>query len=352
MSVIAQYELSLIKKRTTRGRLKAVEKDKKIMPMRAAPFGYNFVDGQLLINEHEAENVRKVYHWYLNENMTIREIGNKLFAMGVSPKRAASGNWGASSIGRILSSEYIGKYFYNRRQVKKLKGQRTSTGAPKKTYTIRDPEDWILVNIEPIVTEELFEQARQQRVKNYTRSGNVHFEYLLKSLIRCGHCGRKWGGTTYSGRCNKETGIKFKYRCYRCPNLFPKVYGVVNRCPTHTIRAEILEEFIWDMVMEALSNPVDYIERLEGQVHEIVDELRITADIIKSHVEEKRKENDKLKIMFLRDVITEEELAMESHKLSRGINNLQSQFKKYEEQIKTHKEQNLHLAKDDLLLRR
>lgn len=37
MSVIAQYELSLIKKRTVRGRLKAVEKDKKIMPMRVPP---------------------------------------------------------------------------------------------------------------------------------------------------------------------------------------------------------------------------------------------------------------------------------------------------------------------------
>ncbi|GFZ83030.1 hypothetical protein GCM10008018_31220 [Paenibacillus marchantiophytorum] len=32
MSVIAQYELALIKKRTVRGRLKAVERDKKIMP--------------------------------------------------------------------------------------------------------------------------------------------------------------------------------------------------------------------------------------------------------------------------------------------------------------------------------
>ena len=51
MSVIAQYELALIKKRTVRGRLKAVERDKKIMPMRVPPFGYNFENQNLVINE-------------------------------------------------------------------------------------------------------------------------------------------------------------------------------------------------------------------------------------------------------------------------------------------------------------
>lgn len=340
MSVIAQYELSLIKKRTVRGRLTAVEKDKKIMPMRCPPFGYDWVEGQLIVNQTEAEYVKKVYDWYLNDNMTMREIGTKLFTMGAFPKRSSSGNWGASSIGRMLSSEiYVGRYYYNRRKVKKLKGQRTRTGRPKKTYTVRDRSEWILVEIEPIVSEELFEQARQQRIKNYTNSGNVQFDYLLKSLIRCGHCGRKWAATTYSGRPDKITGYRAKYRCYRCPNIYPKVYGVVTPCPTHSLKAEILEEFIWDMVMEALSNPEDYIERLGGQVQEIVEELLISVGIFKNQMDEKRKEMEKLKIMFRRDVITEDELTTESHKLMKEINDLQSQLDLYEGQIKVHEEQ-------------
>lgn len=340
MSVIAQYELSLIKKRTVRGRLKAVEKDKKIMPMRVPPFGYDWVAGQLIVNQEEAEYVKKIYHWYLNDNMTMRDIGTKLFTIGVKPKRSTNGNWAASSIGKILSSEvYIGRYFYNRRKVKKLKGQRTQTGAPKKTYTIRERSEWIMVEVVPIVSEELFEQARRQRIKNYTRSGNVHYDYLLKSLIRCGHCGRKWAGTTYSGRRNKVTGSRLKYRCYRCPNVSPKVYGVVHRCPTRSIRAEILEECIWDTVMEALSNPGDYIERLEGQAKEIVDELVLTAGIIKGHIDEKGKEMDKVKKMFRMDVISEEELATEFNKLTREINDLQLQLELYGKQIKVHKEQ-------------
>lgn len=103
------------------------------MPMRVAPFGYDWVEGQLIVNQMEAEHVRQVYHWYLNENMTIRQIGNRLFKMGVRPKRSVSGNWGGSSISRMLSSEiYIGKYYYNRRKVKKLKGQKSKFGNPKK----------------------------------------------------------------------------------------------------------------------------------------------------------------------------------------------------------------------------
>ncbi|MEK4877910.1 MULTISPECIES: recombinase family protein [Paenibacillus] len=353
MSVIAQYELSLIKKRTVRGRLKAVEKDKKIMPMRVPPFGYDWVEGKLLINQMEADYVRKVYHWYLNENMTIRQIGNKLFDLGVPPKRSANGNWGASSIARILCSEiYIGKYYYNRRKVKKIKGQRTQTGAPKKTYSVRDRSEWIMVEVEPIVSVELFAQVRQQRVKNNTRSGNMHNNYLLRSLIRCGDCGHKWGGTTYSGRKDKKTGTRVKYRCYRCLYLFPRVYGITDRCPTRSIRADVLEEFIWDMVMEALSNPEDYIKRLEGQVAEVVDELLLTAGKVQGQIEDKRKETDKLKIMFRRDVISEDELATESHKLTREINDLQTEFDRYEEQIKKHKERHFSHEENIKLIER
>ena len=82
MSVIAQYELSLIKKRTVRGRLRAVEKDKKIMPMRVAPFGYEKSDQTLVINEKEAIAVRKIYDWYINDRLTLRQIGDKLYEMG------------------------------------------------------------------------------------------------------------------------------------------------------------------------------------------------------------------------------------------------------------------------------
>jgi site-specific DNA recombinase len=144
MSVIAQYELSLIKKRTVRGRIKAVQNEKKIMPMRVPPYGYDLVDHQLIINELEAKFVKKIYHWYAHENYTLRQIGDQLYKLGAVPKRKESKNWSASSIQRVLTSEiYIGKFYYNRRNTKKVKGEKTNAGAPRKTYDFRDEKEWI-----------------------------------------------------------------------------------------------------------------------------------------------------------------------------------------------------------------
>lgn len=131
--MIAQYELSLIKKRTVRGRLKAAEKDNKAMPMRIPPYGYNWIDGKLEINEHEAVFVKLIYQWYAYDRLTLKEIGTQLVELGARPKRTESKTWSASSIQNILKSDvYIGKFYYNRRSTQKVKGERTPKGAPKK----------------------------------------------------------------------------------------------------------------------------------------------------------------------------------------------------------------------------
>lgn len=164
-SAIAQYELSLIRKRTSRGRLKAVEKKNKIMPMRCAPFGYDLVDSQLVINEEEAKVVRKIYDWYVNQQLTLREIGNRLVQLGVQPKRQGK-SWHQSSINRILTSEiYVGIYRYNRRKVKKVKGEKTKSGNPKRTVEFRDESEWVVAEIPAIIDKGLFELAQEQRKK-------------------------------------------------------------------------------------------------------------------------------------------------------------------------------------------
>jgi site-specific DNA recombinase len=45
---------------------------------------------------------------------------------------------------------------------------------------MRDEEDWILIEVDAIVDEVLFELAQTQKVKNTKKSGNVKNEYLLK----------------------------------------------------------------------------------------------------------------------------------------------------------------------------
>ncbi|MED0676520.1 recombinase family protein [Aneurinibacillus thermoaerophilus] len=338
ISAIAAYELALIKKRTIRGRLQAVEKDKKIMPMRVAPYGYDWLESKLVINEQEAEFVRKIYRWYVFDNLTLREIGEKLYKMGAIPKRKESPNWSASSIRRILTSEiYIGKFYYNRRKTKKVRGERTETGKPKKTYEYRDESDWICIEVPAIIDPSLFDMAQVQKDKNTRKAGNVKYQYLLKGLIKCS-CGRTWEATAYSGRINKETGERKKYLAYRCPNLAPKKYGPeVKKCIAPSIRADEFEAYIWNLIVETLSDPEDYRFQLKENLDTNQHDFHTEIEKQKRRLHDKEKQKEKVKYMFLEDLIDQEAMKKDIEKLNRELKEIESEIKKYETLIETKK---------------
>ncbi|MBA4601535.1 recombinase family protein [Thermoactinomyces mirandus] len=333
-SAIAQYELSLIRKRTSRGRLKAVEKKNKIMPMRCPPFGYDLVDSQLVINEEEAKVVRKIYDWYVNQQLTLREIGNRLVQLGVQPKRRGK-SWHQSSINRILTNEiYIGIYRYNRRKVKKVKGEKTKSGNPKRTIEFRDESEWVVAEVPAIIDKGLFELAQEQRKKNLTNAGNIKYQYLLKGLIRCGHCGRIWNGTTYSGRRNKKTGKIKRYRCYRCPNKNPKKYGEgVYKCPTKTLRAELIESYIWNLILQSVVDRNSIERQLEKSTENLNQQVQEAMEIIRKGIREKEKEREKVKIMFRREVISEEEMMKDLSVINKELRKLKAESERYQAHI-------------------
>jgi len=340
ISAIASYELSLIRKRTVRGRERAVREQKKVMPMRVAPFGYDKdAEGQLIINDHEAQYVKMIYEWYVYDNLTTREIGSRLVQNGVIPKRAESKNWSASSIGRILSSEiYIGNYYYNRRRSKKVKGQITKMGNPKRTISLRDEDEWLQISVPTIIDQLLYDLAQKQKKKNITNKhvGNPKYEFLLKSLLKCGHCGRTWEATTYSGRIDPKSGEKTRYRCYRCPNLAPKKYGdEIKKCPSQSLRAELLEDYMWNQVVNIVSEPKYFLNQIEHNSKGGVEEMNLRIHALERETEQREKEKDKVKLMFRRDVISEEEMVFDLKRLNETINKLKEELNKYQSQIQS-----------------
>ena len=342
-SAIAQYELALIKKRTVRGRIRKVIKDKQIMPMRIPPYGYDWVNGQLIINEKEAEFVKLIYRWYVFDQLTMREIGERLYSLGAIPKKGESKNWSASTIGKILKSEiYIGKYYYNRRSTKKVKGEKTKGGNIKKIYTIRDKSEWIEVEVPAIIDKQLFELAQKQKLKNTKRLGrNNKHQYLLKSMIKCGNCGRTWQATTYNGKFNSD-GSRKTYPMYRCPNKYPKKYGPeIERCKTPTIRTDILDNYIWNLIVDIIKNPDLFINRNENKTESSLSQLENMINLINNQIMEKEKEKEKIKLMFRKSIIDEEELETEIQTLNKEISKLNDEIKKYQEEIDLIKRNNV-----------
>lgn len=65
------------------------------------PYGYDYVDGKLIINEKEAKVVRDIFSWYL-EGKSIGEILDLLRERNVSTKRG--GAWAKKTISSILKN--------------------------------------------------------------------------------------------------------------------------------------------------------------------------------------------------------------------------------------------------------
>lgn len=347
MSSIAQYELSLIKKRTVRGRLKEVEKNKTIMPMRVATYGYDLIEGSYVINEKEAVFVRLIFRWYVHEGKTFREIGDELYKMGAIPKRAESKNWSGSSLGRILSNEtYIGKHYYNRRETKKVKGQKTAGGKAKKTSKDRDKSEWLLIEVPSIIDIGTFDLAQQQKVKNFTRlRGNSKHEYLLKSLLVCAKCGRLWQCTTYASKV--KNGDAKTYPIYRCANKYPKKYGEgVEKCDIPTIRADVLDEFVWKLIVAGLSNPEKFEKKLKKESKSGLNDLREMIELYEKQLESIEKEKDKVKLMFRKEIIDEDELDKDIKKINKDAKNIEFEIATIEEKLRIS---NRELMSDELV---
>lgn len=338
-SSIAEYELALIKKRTSRGIIKAV-KDGKVMPMRFAPYGYDLVGTELIINNDEAPFVRKIYQWYVYDKLTMREIGERLASQNAIPKRKNVPIWSASTIQKILKNEtYIGKFYYNRRKVSKVKGERTKGGKPKKVYEYRDKEEWIEIEVPAIVDVATFSLTQEQREKNTKNSGNIKHEYLLRQKIRCGHCGVKYSSyatTSYSkSRVTGEKTSSRVYKRYRCVNGTHRQFGEgVELCDAKQIRADYLDDYIWnELVMLMVNDTDEIIEKVKQTNEKPSDEIIETYNLLQFKVKKFEEEKSRIINLYKKGYIDEDEMDRDLGKVEKEIKTFKKEMEKYEKQI-------------------
>jgi len=85
--VFAEYERALIQERTRRGRLFAARQGR--VNWGNPPYGYTYIrktpttPQHLVINEAEAEIVRQLYRWCVEEQLSSYAIHRRLTAQGI-----------------------------------------------------------------------------------------------------------------------------------------------------------------------------------------------------------------------------------------------------------------------------
>ena len=73
--------------------------------------------------------------------------------------------------------------------------------------------------------------------------------FLLRRLVRCGHCGVKLA----AHRAYRDYGMACYYACPHCDLV--RAGGQDRRCPERRIRADELDNFVFDQVRQLLGRP-------------------------------------------------------------------------------------------------
>ena len=212
------------------------------------PLGYRVVNGDLVINEYEAEIVRLIFDMYEN-NFSYSQMAAELNGKGYANKHGKP--FTINSFSSILRQEkYIGTYTWNKSAKKSNKGTRNNHKQKHKDDQV------ILENAIPaIISLEQFERVKEllkSRRHGTAPSKSKHF-YLLSGggFLKCAYC-----GSTLIGSISSSHGTKRKY--YYCPNHRKKEGE--DKCPCVGIRAEYIEPFVIRSVVSDIFNREDLID--------------------------------------------------------------------------------------------
>ena len=303
MAAIGKIELDNFRERSSMGKRGSAKQGR--IPTGAIPYGYRIGDdGRPEIVEHEAEVVRRVYQMCVEEDMGASLIARRLTEEGV-PMAKAGRRWYDGTIHRLLSNEaYKGTWWYGR-------ARHVSTEDGKLVY--EQPEDhWIGVPFPAIVDEETWERARALRRKRYTKAKrNTKVFYLLQHLLRCSECGLLMGCSANTKKAVKRNGKVYKYELDP-PRRYYKCYGYQTlrlRCREKPmIRAERLEELVWDEVRRVLANPGLIVAGLESLTDADDGGLDDERTRLERELQRVQLEEDRAIRLFVTGRITEEQL--------------------------------------------
>ncbi len=249
---VAEYERTKIAERYRRGKLHRARQGEVFWT--STPYGYRHiarkdnVPAHLIINESEAEVVRKIFLWHGDEAMTIRQITKRLTRDGYPTKKGGK-QWGEPMIHKILQRQaYLGTLYYNKTyEVSVPVTERNRRGKRK----IQKPQsEWIPVSIPTIIDRESFERSQARHEPNQQFSPrNLHKEHwLLRRLVRCEKCGYKCACVT--SRRQSPLPPSYYYRCEKQDRVLGH-----PRCRPNHIRSEPLDELVWQEIRRHLLDP-------------------------------------------------------------------------------------------------
>ena len=268
--MIAEYERAQILERSRRGKRHRAQAG-EVSVMSGAPYGYRYIRktdeavAAYLVEETEASVVRRVYHMYTVDGLSIAEITRRLNREGIPPRRA--GRWERSVIWSILRNPaYCGVACFGKTRLSaraQMRPQRRrGVTTPSNTGGHQRPrEEWIEIPVPALVTEDTFARAQELLYQNKIRSRRRTIApSIVQGLVGCAKCGYAFA------RTSTQTSAR-KIHYYKCigSDSWRKLGGPV--CDNKQfIRQELLDQIVWDEVVRLLQDPVLIQQELDRRL--------------------------------------------------------------------------------------
>ena len=254
---VAEYERIKIAERYRRGKLFRARQGEVFWWK--VPYGYRRIprrDGvpaHVEVSEPEAQVVRQIFRWHVDEHLSVRQIALRLTE---SPHVTATGlpRWSTSTVTRMLNNEaYIGTMYYNRRESVSAKSHSTPRRRrPSMRQQDRPTAEWIPLPVPPIIDADLFRRSQAIHYDN-SRFSPRHLKsghYLLRRVVRCRVCDLAMSCHRMRGR---NGTFHHYYYCAGHDVLYAR--RAVGCCPQRNLRSDELDELVWGEVRRHLENP-------------------------------------------------------------------------------------------------
>jgi site-specific DNA recombinase len=316
MGEFAEFEREKIKERMVGGMLRSVENGNVKISNRP-PYGYKVIekDGKrlLAIVDAEANVIRIIFDLYVNQNYTIYAIAKYLDDHKISKPESRAKGWSHGTIRNILTNEtYIGRWYYGKTKFEKdlITGKKKRGKQPK--------SEWLLVEVPPILSDDIFTAAQKRRKSNKRRGKQRKNIYALGGMLTCGHCGNGMSGITRNDRGGKQY--------YVCNIRHGKGrYTSAEPCDNPYYNVPNVDSAVWLWVKSILLSPEKLRHELEKYQQERTVEFQPLIDMLASseqNLSELHGEKERLIKAYSAGILTLDEIAIQKTELDKRIKDL------------------------------
>lgn len=262
LSVFNQLERESIKERTFGGRVERA-KDGLWHGGGFDPIGYDYVNGELVVNQQEAAQVRRVFDLYAS-GASVTEIRDHMVARGFHTKH---GDWTHTNTVRyVLDNElYAGVVHFD--------GERSD----KDAHT-------------PIISRSLYKKVRAIRDRAISNQyKEIDSSHLLTGFVYCRSCGAR-----YFPKKNKSGNVY--YHCHSRAKVNKEMIKDPN-CKNRNWKKAELESHVESEIMKLATDDQYLYESIKKRIAEdsdsssasIREELASVDDQIKQAMEDYQK---------------------------------------------------------------